>query len=158
MFCYKVVVKMYENFRGIPYDVHSELKDREISLNYDPTTSTYTPWWNVPLKVEYPEKGLTGNTFFHTKKIRIPKNVFKTAERKAGCLIHETSHADLFPLEVLLGPAIAYGIISAEDPFRAAMAMGAVGLAYLLIGREILVDAYSIMKCGFRNCRELDVW
>lgn len=87
--------------------------------NYNPSTQTYTPWYKMPIKVEFGEMPPKSYGKFNLWKRNIKIN--PSSPDVAATLYHESLHADVAPITqgisavAALG-SIGYSICSAFQP------------------------------------------
>lgn len=152
-------------------DIGSKVKDFLVGngfrLNYDSSRGTYRPWYRREVEVKYVEKGrrlshLSGATFsFKDKEIEIPTDgSYKTIDDVAGALLHETGHADIwpieFPLSVVLNSGVYYWVaVHFDDPTKGILAAAAAFAAYHFVIGEIIAEGYSALKYGVKNYMKL---
>jgi len=148
---------------GISEQVSEALVQRGFRLNYDPVEQKYRPWYGLPYKVTFSEKGDAGSIRMgiFKRKINIPINgldktnddgPYKTIDDVAGGLLHETGHADIFPVEF---PVLVYSLRLLEDQFSSPALsfiawLAAIGI-YVFTIREMIVEGYNCLKHGTKR-------
>lgn len=144
--------------KSIEYLVKENLEDNGFNLNYDPEKSHYRPWFKIPFKVNFSERGIAGSGNMITRKINIPVNskAYKTIDDIAGGLLHETGHIDIFPVEL---PLLMYGTNQIFNQFDNSVTgtivtIGALA-GYLFAARELVVESYNCIKHGTKKYLQL---
>jgi hypothetical protein len=152
-------------------DIGSKVKgflgENGFNANYDPSKGTYRPWYRREVEVNYVEKGrrfseLSGATFsFKNKEIEIPTDGhYKTIEDVASALLHETGHADIWPVEFPLLVAGCSGVIHVvaghfDDPLKGiGAAIGGLLVYHYTVG-ELITEGYSAVKYGVKKYLKL---
>jgi len=152
-------------------DIGSKVKDflveNKYNLNYDSSKGTYKPWYRRQVDVNYVEKGrkfsdLSGAIFsFKDKEIEIPTDGhYKTIEDVASALLHETGHADIWPVEFPLIMAGMWGTIyTVAGHFDSGLAgagaaVGAFFVYHYTVG-ELIVEGYNALKHGTKKYLKL---
>ena len=155
----------------IESDIGSKVKDflveNQFLLNYDTSKGTYKPWYRIQVEVNYVEKGrrfsdLSGAVFsFKDKEIEIPTDGhYKTIEDVASALLHETGHADIWPVEfplVVVGMGVTLYTVTKhfDNPLMGlGAAIGAFLVYHYTVG-ELIVEGYNALKHGTKKYLKL---
>jgi len=117
--------------------------------------------------VNYKEKerrfsDLSGATHsFRNKEIEIPTDgAYKTIDDFASALLHESGHADIWPVETVLLIAAMVGTFNivamhTDDPLKLLGIIGGEFLVYNYMVGEIVVEGYNAVKHGAKKYLKL---
>ena len=145
--------------------VQDFLSESGFNVNYDSSRGTYRPWYRREVEVKYVEKGrrfsylsvgyLSIATFsFKNKEIKIPTDGrYKTIDEVTRALLHQTGHADIWPVGFPLKTAGIYGVFEVvsnhfDDPTKGILAGVAAFAVYHFVIGELVVEGYNTIKHG----------
>jgi len=141
----------------IEYLVKKTLEEKGFSLNYNPKSSRYTPWYKIPFKINFREGKWMGRGNIVSRRFTIPtKGYYKSIDRLAGCLLHEAGHIDIFPVEL---PLLLYTMNKVynqfDGPAKGIIITLGVAAVYFLSVRELIVEGYNSLKHGAKKYLKL---
>jgi len=141
----------------IAQKVNEELEARGLDINYDTGNNRVKLWYGLLVEVIYKEDGIISNVGGIPPRIRIAEKTETTLERKADALLHEKTHYDILPLEILplVYCAIEIGMQFDNTFARFAAMIGSILLYKAILG-EFIVEGITSVKYGCNSFTSLN--